>query len=320
MIVPVCRRAYEYRSAAITAELPTAVQAAVELHDTPASWICFWVAWIAQLVPFQASAKPPPFWPKSDPTAMQAFVVGHDTPLSTVSPGPVGFGVVWIAQLVPFHRSANVSSRPPTPTWVVPTAVQAAVEVHETAKSSLSAGFGVVWIDQLVPFQASATVQTVSGSALVTKVPTAVHAFIEVHDTPDRLPDEPVGSWLAVVWIDQLVPFQRSANRDPPAESPTAVQAVDEVHDTPKSWLPAGFGVLWTDQLVPFHRSARAATLVPVSGSPVYPTAVQAAGEGHDTATRALATTPGGLELVWIDQPVPFQRSAKPTLPAVPPK
>jgi hypothetical protein len=83
---------------------------------------------------------------------------------------------------------------------------------------------------------------------------------------------------VAVAWIDQLLPSQRSANvGDENAPDPTAVHAVLEVHDTPFSWLPSklGLGVLWIVQLVPFQTSANAL--------PENPTASQAVADVHDT-------------------------------------
>ena len=67
----------------------------------------------------------------------------------------------------------------------------------------------MLWSAQLVPFHRSANATPVP--ELLVSSPTAVQAVLEVHDTPPRLlPVVPVG--LGVVWIDQLVPFQRSAN------------------------------------------------------------------------------------------------------------
>jgi hypothetical protein len=139
--------------------------------------------------------------------------------------------------------------------------------------------------------------------------PTAVQAVLDMHDTPLRvLLVVPVG--LGVVWIDQLVPFQPSANvtsgPDPMLDHPTAVQAVLDVHDTELRLLySTGGGVVWIDQLVPFHRSAND---VPFPS----PTAVQAVLDVHDTPMR-LNVAPVGLGVVWIDQLVPFQRSANVT-------
>jgi hypothetical protein len=56
----------------------------------------------------------------------------------------------------------------------------------------------------------------------------------DVHDTPISVLDgEPAG--LGVCWIDQLLPFQRSARGTPlppTAWAPTAVQSFVEMHDT----------------------------------------------------------------------------------------
>ena len=73
------------------------------------------------------------------------------------------------------------------------------------------------------------------------------------HDTAARPPD------CGVVWIDQAVPFQRSASGfAPPAELPTAVHAAAAVHDTESrtASLPEGLGEPCTDHFVPFQASA----------------------------------------------------------------
>jgi hypothetical protein len=146
-----------------------------------------------------------------------------------------------------------------------------------------------------------------------------VQVVVEAHDTPLRLLEvTPVG--VGVVWMDQLVPFQRSANGWPVPEGvfhvlPTAVHVVVEVHDTLVRLLevtPMGLGVAWIDQVVPSQRSAR---VLPSAS----PTAVHAVVEVHDTPFSRLLVAPVGLGTVWIDQVVPFQRSAKGTmLPALP--
>ena len=87
--------------------------------------------------------------------------------------------------------------------------------------------------------------------------PTAVQAVVDGHDTRVSVVDMPLG--FGVVWIDQLVPFHRSANVALSLMDPTAVHAVVVVHDTPlrkPEFCPARVGVDWTVQLVPFHRSA----------------------------------------------------------------
>jgi hypothetical protein len=94
-------------------------------------------------------------------------------------------------------------------------------------------------------------------------------------------------------------------------EYPTAVQAVAEVHETPPNELPSVLGaggVDSTDQEVPSQRSTSARGSYPLGE--VYPTAVQAVVDVHDTPLSTL-TRSGRLGMVWIDQAVPFQRSAK---------
>jgi hypothetical protein len=182
--------------------------------------------------------------------------------------------------------------------------MQALLDVHDTRyrlKNATPWGLGVVWIDQLVPFHCSASVP-------VLELPTAVHAVLDVHDTPES--GAPDG--LGVVWIDQLVPFHCSASV-PVLELPTAVHAVLDVHDTPESQLevaPDGLGVVWSDQLVPFHCSASVASVKELVS--VVPTAVQRLPVLQDTSFSEV----GGMKLglggvVWSDQLLPFQCSAK---------
>jgi hypothetical protein len=131
------------------------------------------VVWIDQLVPFQRSTNP-------SPTAVQAVADGHDTPLSWLTGWPVGLGEDWIDQVLPFQRSAKV------PWLLPPTAVQATAEVHDTPSKKLYValvGFGVDWTDQLVPSQRSAKVSALP-LFVDKKDPTAVHAVVDVHDTP----------------------------------------------------------------------------------------------------------------------------------------
>jgi hypothetical protein len=86
--------------------------------------------------------------------------------------------------------------------------VQAVVEVHDTPWRwlySAPLALRVGWIDQLVPSQRSANVP-------LSAQPTAVQAVAEVHDTPlNWVLNTPLGLG-ATVSIDQLVPFQPSAN------------------------------------------------------------------------------------------------------------
>jgi hypothetical protein len=135
-------------------------------------------------------------------------------------------------------------------------------------------GAGVNSITQVLPSHRSAS----AWRRPLLVCPTAVQAVADVHDTPDStLLVAPGGFW--VVWVDHLVPFQRSASVAPP-EDPTAVQAVDAVQDTPDRTPPAArLGVGWIDHLVPFQRSASVAP-------PEAPTAVQAVDAVQDTPDR----------------------------------
>jgi hypothetical protein len=87
---------------------PTAVQAVIDVHDTPNRVLSVapagsGVVWIDQRAPFHRSAKAVP---EDDPTAVQAASDVHDTPDRALSVS-AGFGVVWIDQLTRFQRSAN---------------------------------------------------------------------------------------------------------------------------------------------------------------------------------------------------------------------
>jgi hypothetical protein len=119
----------------------------------------------------------------NDPTAVHAVADGHDTPPRTLLVAPAGLGVVWIVQLVPFQASANVAVAA-APLVNDPTAVQTVADGHDTPLSWLPvapAGFGVLWTAQLLPFQASARTWL---PLLSEKLPAAVHALADAHDTP----------------------------------------------------------------------------------------------------------------------------------------
>jgi hypothetical protein len=183
------------------------------------------------------------------------------------------------------------------------------VDEHDTPVSEplLPEGSGVLWIVQLLPSHTSASVcgAIVPGDALVNS-PTATHAVAEVHDTPSRF-SSPVG--LGVLWIDQSIPFQRSAScvsRPATYLFPTAAHAVGDVHDTPlRVAAGSAFAGLWTVQLVPSQSSAS----VPAAPDP---TAMQAVAAGHDTLF-SVPNVLDGYEMLWLVQLVPFQRSSSGT-------
>ena len=112
--------------------------------------------------------------------------------------------------------------------------------------------------------------------------PTAVHPVALVQDTPDSMLERTntsPGFGLGVVWIDQAVPFQRSA-RGPPWLCPTAVQALGEVQDNPsRAPPPVEVAVGWITHAVPFHLSASGAFW------PLSPTAVHELAR-HQTLER----------------------------------
>jgi hypothetical protein len=115
--------------------------------------------------------------------------------------------------------------------------------------------------------------------------PTAKQAFVDAQETASKLLSSPeYGS--VVVWIDQRLPFQRSASGarclSGVAVQPTAVQALGDTHDTPSS-PPGTLGVGWIDQRLPFQRSTNAAS---PAGTVSWPTATHADGEAQDTAVK----------------------------------
>jgi hypothetical protein len=199
--------------------------------------------------------------------------------------------VAWIVHTCPFQASANESA--PAGLSKKPTAVQEAAVLHDTPSRTLPvvvAALGVVWRAHAVPFHASASEKR---SELPSKLPTAVQATAELHDTLLRvLAMAPAG--LGVDCSFQTVPFHLSANVTSEEEAllkddPTAIHAVAELHETPASFVtiaPAGSGVACTVQAVPFHTSARGTSFLTVLVN--HPAAVQAVAEVHDTPLRTL--------------------------------
>jgi hypothetical protein len=138
---------------------------------------------------------------------------------------------------------------------------------------------------------------------LVRRVPTAVHAVADVHETPlssAREPGAPGG--IGRLSGLQIVPFQKSAT-GLVSPMPTAVQTRGDVQDTarpPSS--PGSGGRLWSVQCVPSHCSAAA------------PTEMHALAEVHDTLSR-FADSSGsagvsGAGVLWMLQLLPSQPCA----------
>jgi hypothetical protein len=125
-----------------------------------------------------------------------------------------------------------------------------------------------------------------------------VQAVLDRHDTPcSTTPVAPRG--LEVLWIDHIVPLQRSTNVPCwPAllvKLPTAAQAVLDVHDTPFSvatLAPRGLGARWIVHVAPFQTSARAllAEWIAVVANP--PTAAQNVFDVHDTPLSSVRVAP----------------------------
>jgi hypothetical protein len=190
-----------------------------------------------------------------------------------------------------------------------PTAMQAVADVQDTPTSSPPPrrGLGVAWMVHLLPFHPSARVFALGVKGL--EAPVAMHVVVDVQATPLRKP-LPWGG-LGAAWIDQRVPFHRSAS-GPPPDPPTAVHADAEVQDTPFRAPPLDrLGVGWISQRLPFHRSARAVTAPDLLA--VAPTASQADDDTQDTPTKLLHAAPRGLGTGWMRHVLPFHRSASTT-------
>jgi hypothetical protein len=194
-------------------EVPTAVQAVDEAHETELSWASvgdgLGVVRSVQLVPSHVSATVCciPLELVVVPTAAHDGAVVHDTPLRFVLSAPDRLGVVWIDQLMPFQPSASVSCVT-LEEAVSPTPSHELADVHETARTSLTclpATPGAAWVVQVVPFHCS-----MSGALEMSSgEPAATHSLAVGHETLLKLGEPDTG--LVVVCWDQLAPSHRSA-------------------------------------------------------------------------------------------------------------
>src|SRR5215472_11202711 len=116
----------------------------------------------------------------------------------------------------------------------------------------------------VVPFHRSTRVVDPAW-AVPFRFPAAVQADAEVQDTAAS---RPPGAGLGVGWIDQRVPFHRSASvptgfPELSVRNPTAVQDDDVLHATPVKKLPGapvGIGAVCRCQRAPSHRSEKIPT------------------------------------------------------------
>jgi hypothetical protein len=166
-------------------------------------------------------------------------------------------------------------------------------EAHETPSSTTSKKL-IVCLTHRPPFQRSA-----NGTSCVLVGlmywPTAVHAVVDVQETPLNVASEPRGD--GVVWLVHLLPSQPTASTV--LSPPTAVQKLLELHETLLSSGPPWSKVrVWTIHCVPSQCQA---------SDP--PTAAQKLADVHETEIGSPRSgTPDGM--VWIDQRLPFHRSA----------
>ena len=202
-----------------------------------------------------------------------------------------------------WHRQATPS---PTGSSVL-IGVACASGTACTAVGYTPAGTGVAWMLHRVPFHRSARVLALGVQGL--EAPVAMHVVADVHATPLKKP-LPWGG-LGVAWIDQRVPFHRSAS-GPAPDLPTAVHADAEVQNTPFRSPPWDrLGVGWIRHRVPFQRSATARE-APVVLT-LAPTAVHADVDVQATPSRLLNAVPDGLGVGRMRHAVPFHCSASVT-------
>ena len=172
------------------------------------------VAWIAQLRPFQCSARvsSAPERLVYDPAAVQLAAAAQEIPPRPLSGDPAGSGVGWTAHFRPFQCSASVRNTVPALLEYAPAAVQLVAEGQEIPLRLLSgdpAGSGVGWIAQACPFQCSARVSSVPAG--LADQPAAVQLAGPAQEIPPRpLSGDPAGS--GVGWIAHFRPFQCSAS------------------------------------------------------------------------------------------------------------
>ena len=118
--------------------------------------------------------------------------------------------------MAPFQTSA--SGRRPWPTVGIqyPAASQASGDRHDTPDRLAMfapAGYGVGWMAQVVPFQTSASGFTspLPMPLPLVRLPVAVQAVADVHDTASSRLARIAPSGLGVGCTDQATPFQLSA-------------------------------------------------------------------------------------------------------------
>ena len=179
-----------------------------------------------------------------------------------------------------------------------PTATHALARGQETLPSPLVSGTsGVASIVHAVPFHRSAIGWWSSAPSIIP--PTAMQVAALGQDTED-MPSSIEELGAGSDWIDQLLPFHRSA-RLVRSATPTAKHAVADGHATPLRALslnlpPPVLGVCWTSHFLPFQRKTSARWLV------VSPTAVHCRDDLHEIP-RSLKLRP----TCRAAQCVPFQ-------------
>src|SRR5580700_9597165 len=122
--------------------MPAATQEDGAVQDTPftsltTSWAGLGMSWMAQRVPFHASASGcAPVAVAKAPAAVHLVADRQETALSSLPADPAGLGMRWMAQVVPFHASARLVV---VPAALVekPVPVHAVAEAHDMPSSSL---------------------------------------------------------------------------------------------------------------------------------------------------------------------------------------
>lgn len=179
--------------------------------------------------------------------------------------------------------------------------------------------FGLETIDHLVPFHVSTRVLAYDDEL---QSPTAVHAAVDEHETPDS--EDGYENTFGDDTIDQDAPFHNSVKVcvllpfTLPA-LPTAMQALEPEHETPENEevaTPGGFTLGSRDQELPFQNSAKVLVgVMPFCVGPVAraPTATHAVGPEHEMPLRILRPdhAPGSGVMDHVE---PFHISAKGTV------
>ena len=121
---------------------------------------------------------------------------------------------------------------------------------------------------------------------------------------------------MLIFLVTYVVPQFAKLYSDLNAQLPAITNVMLQIGTHAQRYAPVGLGVLCSDQAVPSQASARVRPgLVPLVCHA--PTAVQDVADGHETAPRNVFLAAAGFAVGWIDQLLPFQRSANVVSPVI---